>query len=82
MARVKLLEKDQADPVISEMFQKLEGNKSPIINLYKAVGNSPKVGRNFIRLGNSILNSEILDPKLRELAILRVGTGGRYHGPD
>jgi 4-carboxymuconolactone decarboxylase len=73
MARVKLLEKDQADPVISEMFQKLEGNKSPIINLYKAVGNSPKVGRNFIRLGNSILNSEILDPKLRELAILRVG---------
>ncbi len=73
MARVKLLEKEQADPVIKELFQKLEDNKAPIINLYRAVGNSPKVGRNFIRLGNAILNAEILDPKLRELAILRVG---------
>ncbi len=73
MARVKLVEKEQADPVIKEMFQKLEDGKFPIINLFKAVGNSPKVGRNFIRLGNVILNAEILDPKLRELAILRVG---------
>ena len=73
MARVKLIEKEQADPIFKEMFQKLEDGKFPIINLYKAVGNSPKVGRNFIRLGNAILNSEILDPKLRELAILRVG---------
>jgi 4-carboxymuconolactone decarboxylase len=73
MARVKLLEKDQADPVIKEMFQKLEDNKAPIINLYKAVGNSPKAGRNFIRLGNAVLNPDILEPKLRELAILRVG---------
>jgi len=73
MARVKLVEKEQADPIIKELFQKLEDNKAPIINLYRAVGNSPKVGRNFIRLGNAILNSEILDPKLRELAILRVG---------
>lgn len=73
MARVKLLEKEQADPIFIEMFQKLEDGKFPIINLYKAMANSPKVGRNFIRLGNAILNSEILDPKLRELAILRVG---------
>lgn len=73
MARVKLLEKDQADPIIKEMFQKLEDNQAPVINLFKAMGNSPKVGRNFVRLGNSILNPEILDPKLRELAILRVG---------
>jgi alkylhydroperoxidase family enzyme len=73
MARVKLVEKEQADPLIKEMFQKLEDGKFPIINLYKAVANSPKVGRNFIRLGNTVLNPEILDPKLRELAILRVG---------
>ena len=73
MARVRLLEKEQADPIFKEMFQKLEDGKFPIINLYKAMANSPKVGRNFIRLGNAILNSEILDPNLRELAILRVG---------
>jgi alkylhydroperoxidase family enzyme len=73
MARVKLIEKEQADPIFQEMFQKLEDGKFPVINLFKAMANSPKVGRNFIRLGNAILNAEILDPKLRELAILRVG---------
>ena len=73
MARVKLVEKDQADAIIKEMFQKLEDRKVPVLNLFKAVGNSPKVGRNFVRLGNSILNPEFIDPKLRELAILRVG---------
>ena len=73
MARVKFVQKEDADPVIKELFEKLESNKAPIINLYRAVANSPKGGRNFIRLGNAILNPEILDPKLRELAILRVG---------
>jgi len=73
MARVKLVDKEQADPVIKEMFQKLEDRKVPVLNLFKAVGNCPKIGRNFVRLGNSILNPELLDPKLRELAILRVG---------
>jgi 4-carboxymuconolactone decarboxylase len=73
MARVKFVDKEQADPVIKEMFQKLDDQNIPILNLFRAVGNSPKVGRNFVRLGNSILNPEFLDPKLRELAILRVG---------
>jgi len=73
MARVKFVDKEQADPVIKEMFEKLEDRNTPILNLFKAMGNSPKVGRNFVRLGNAILNPEILDPKLRELAILRVG---------
>lgn len=74
MARVKFVDKEQADPIIKEMFQKLEDRKVPVINLFKAMGNSPKVGRNFVRLGNSVLNPELLDPKLRELAILRVGS--------
>jgi alkylhydroperoxidase family enzyme len=73
MARVKLVEKDQADAIIKEMFQKLDDRQVPVLNLFKAVGNCPKIGRNFVRLGNSILNPELLDPKLRELAILRVG---------
>jgi alkylhydroperoxidase family enzyme len=73
MARVKLVEKDQADAVIKEMFQKLDDRKVPVLNLFKAVGNCPKIGRNFVRLGNSILSPDLLDPKLREMAILRVG---------
>ena len=37
------------------------------------VGNSPKIGRDFLRLGTAILRKGILNPALRELAILRVG---------
>jgi len=73
MARVKLVEKEQADPRIKEMFQKLEDQDVPVLNLFKAVGNCPRIGRNFVRLGNSILRPDFIDPKLRELAILRVG---------
>jgi alkylhydroperoxidase family enzyme len=73
MARVKFVEKDQADPKIKELFQKLEDQKIPVLNLFKAMGNCPKIGRNFVRLGNAILNPEFIGPKLRELAILRVG---------
>ena len=73
MARVKLVEKEQADPRIKEMFQKLDDQNIPILNLFKAVGNCPRIGHNFVRLGNAVLRPEFIDPKLRELAILRVG---------
>jgi len=73
MARVKLIEKGQADPRIKEMFQKLEDQNIPILNLFKAVGNCPRIGHNLVRLGDAVLRPEFIDPKLRELAILRVG---------
>jgi len=73
MARIKLVEKEQADPIIKEIFQILEDLKIPLSNIFKVVGNCPKIGRNFIELGNSLLNPEFIDPKLRELVILRVG---------
>ena len=73
MARVNLVEKDQADPIIKEVFQFLEDMKIPLSNIFKAVGNCPKIGRNFIELGNSLLNAEYIEPKLREMVILRVG---------
>ena len=72
MARVPLLEKDQADPMVKELFQKIEDNGAQIIKLYKAVANSPYVVRDFVRMGNALFRRTELPPKLRELAILRV----------
>ncbi len=72
MARVHLLEKDEAPPEVKEVFQKIEDNGARVVNLFKAVANSPKVLLNFIRLGNSILGRMGLPPKWRELVILRV----------
>ncbi|MBA7688307.1 hypothetical protein ES703_96786 [subsurface metagenome] len=80
MARVRLIEKEQAPPEVREIFQKIEDNGAKILNLYKVAAHSPKVLLNFIRLGNSIIGRMELSPRLREIVILRVATltGSEY----
>ena len=73
MARVGLLNKEQAAPEIREMFEKMEKNGSRVLNVFKAMAHCPQVGYYFLRLGNSILFKGTVPPNLRELAILRVG---------
>jgi len=72
MARVKLIQKEQAPPEIKELFQQIEDNGARILNFYKVLANSPHVTRNVIRLGNSLIGKTTLSPKLRELAIMRI----------
>jgi alkylhydroperoxidase family enzyme len=67
-----LVEKDQAPLEVKERFEKIESAGARVLNLYKAVAHSPDVLRNLMRLGNSLLARAELEPKLRELAILRV----------
>jgi alkylhydroperoxidase family enzyme len=50
-----------------------------VINVFKVMANCPHVGRDFLRLGNSILLKGSLDPRLREIAILRVGVLTKAH---
>ncbi len=80
MARVRLIEKEQAPPEVREIFQKIEDNGAKILNLYKVAAHSPKVFLNLIRLGNSIIGRTELPPRLREIVILRVArlTGSEY----
>lgn len=73
MARVNFLRKEEADPAIRDMFQKMEDHGFPILNLFKVIAHIPKIGQHFLRLGNSILFKSELSPHLREIAILRVG---------
>jgi alkylhydroperoxidase family enzyme len=73
MTRVSYVEKEQADPGIKEIFQRLEDRGQPILNLFKVMANCPYVGRNFMRLGYSILTGEEVPANIRELAIMRVG---------
>jgi len=72
MARVKLIQKEQAPPEMKELLQQVEDNGARIINLYKVLANSPHVARNVIRLGNSLIGRTTLSPKLRELTIMRI----------
>ena len=73
MARVSLLDKDQVSPEFRERFQKIEESGRPVLNLFKVMAHAPLVGHRFLGLGNAILFKGALPPKLRELAILRVG---------
>lgn len=73
MARVSFVEKDQAHPLMKEIYQRLEDQGDEVLNLFKVMAHCPWIGRNFIRLGNSILKGEELPSRLRELAIIRVG---------
>jgi len=73
MARVKLLEKEEVEPMAREIYQKVEDSGSEVINLFKALAHSSKIFRDFNRLGITLLLKGDLSPRLRELAILRVG---------
>ena len=73
MARVKLLEKEEVDPMVKQIYQKIEDSGSEVINLMKSLAHSPKIFRDWNRLGITLLLKGDLSPRLRELAILRVG---------
>jgi len=73
MPRVSLVEKEQANPITRDWYEKQEAHGYQLATLFKVLGHCPYIGLNFIRMGNSIRRGEELPPKLRELAILRVG---------
>lgn len=73
MARVALIGKEKAQAEAKELFEKLEKNGSRILNLHKAIAHSPRITRDFVRLGNSLLYRAGLPAAMRELAILRIG---------
>jgi len=73
MARVAMIEKENAHPMVKELYEKNMQNSGRVLNLFKVMGHLPYIGLNFQRLGNSILKGEGLPARLRELAVLRVG---------
>ena len=80
MSRVKAIKEEQAPPEVQEIYGKIQNNGAKIINLYRTLAHNPRVLRDFLRLGSSLLSKSELSPKLRELAILRVAklTGSEY----
>ena len=73
MARVPLLEKEQVDDSLKPMYDGLQERMGFVPNIFKTLAHAPSVAIEFLDLGRKILNKMNLDPRLRELAILRVG---------
>lgn len=80
MARVRLLTTSEAEGDALQVFTALERQGATILNLHRALGNSPTTLRSVLRLGTSLLGFGQLPPNLRELAILRIAqmTGADY----
>ena len=80
MARVRLLQNNEAPLKTKELFEKIENNGATVLNLYRAVGHSPSTISSFIKLGNVLLNHAELPARFRELVILRIASlaGSEY----
>src|SRR5438477_3796210 len=73
MARVRLNEKQDLPEQYREMFERIEAQPGGVLNIYRALSHAPEAMRRFMSLGRQFLVRGKLDPKLRELAILRAG---------
>ncbi len=80
MARVGYVATRDAEGEAGVVLEKMEKRGSAVLNLHRAIANSPNSLRNYLRLGNSLLLHGLLPPVLRELAILRIAriTGAGY----
>ncbi len=68
MARVPYLDVSEMPPSLQEVL----GGR-PQLNIFRALANAPAAARGFLALGGALLRRGELDPKLRELVIIRVG---------
>jgi alkylhydroperoxidase family enzyme len=72
MARVRLNETKDLPEDQRWLFERMEQRNS-LLNIFRAMSHSPEAMRRFMKLGSYFLDEGKLDPKLRELAILRAG---------
>jgi 4-carboxymuconolactone decarboxylase len=68
MARIPYLDLADAAPEFAELLK----TRRPL-NIYRMIAHGGHTATGFLALGSAILSKSTLDPKLRELVILRVG---------
>lgn len=75
MARVPYFDLEQAPP----NYRELLGSRRPL-NLYRMLPHAGPAAEGFLALGGALLRKGALDPRLRELAVIRVGllSGASY----
>ena len=71
MTRIPYVDWDEMEPGLAAVL-----NGRPRLNLYRALAHAPGTAEAFVKLG-AAMRSGSLDPRLRELVILRVGALSR-----
>jgi alkylhydroperoxidase family enzyme len=72
MARIPYINREKAPREVDELFSKMESHGADVLNLWKMAAHSPATLKHMVKLGNTILSRTELEPKLREMAIIRV----------
>lgn len=72
MARVRLNETGDLPEDYRWIFERME-KRGGLLNIFRALSHSPEAMRRFMKFGSYLLDEGKLDPKLRELAILKAG---------
>lgn len=72
MARIPYINREDAPQEVDNLFSKMEGHGAEVLNLWKMAAHSPATLKHMVRLGNTILSRTELEPKLREMVIIRV----------
>ncbi|HEY7296141.1 MAG TPA: carboxymuconolactone decarboxylase family protein [Dehalococcoidia bacterium] len=73
MPRVPYRDRGAVPDDIAAIMDRQQAERGYVLNLYRALANSPGLLRSFGGLGGYLRNGSKLDPALRELAILTVG---------
>lgn len=72
MTRVRLNETADLPEDHRWLFERME-KRGGVLNIFRALSHSPEALRRFMKFGSYLLEDGKLDPKLRELAILKAG---------
>jgi len=82
MTRIPYANLDESPQKVRDFFDKMRANTdgAEIMNIFRMAAHSDVSIREFIRLGTRLLMKARLDPRFRELAILRIAQmiGARY----
>lgn len=72
MPRIPYAKIEESSQKIQDFFQKVTSNNEELLNVHKMVAHSEASVREFVRMGSRLIMKPRLEPRYRELAILRI----------
>lgn len=79
MARIPLVEPDQATPEVRAIYTRLEEIGFSIFNVFKLFGNDPTLLKGFADIAFALYGQPHIAPRYRELAYLRASQINSCH---
>jgi 4-carboxymuconolactone decarboxylase len=77
VARVPLLNVEDVPEESRWLLERNARGENGLFNIYRAIAHTPDGLRQFMRLGSYLLTRSALEPRLREVAVLRTGALNR-----